>query len=410
MSEQPAIEYAGLLRERRTEAGLTQEELATAAGVSPRTISDLERGINLTPRKATAELLADALHLTGDKRAQFLAAPRRRPARAARPTAAPGTVSAGASEPDDDADASNSVWIESAASAAFVDREEELGALREAWSSAKRGHRVLTLIGGEPGIGKTALTAELARLVHSGGGLVLYGRWDEHVLAPYQAFREALDDYARACPDGLLREDLAGLAEEIARLCPEPARRVGASAAPPQAAAEAERFRLFESLDAWIRRIAGRHPVLLVLDDLQWADQPSLFLLQHLMRARRSTPLLTAAMYRDIGPERSEFATALPSLSRDIDCRRVTLRGLERPAVTALLEDAVGRPFGDRESVMVAQLEFETAGQPLLPAGDGQSPVRGRRVRPGRGPAGRDAGRDPAVHPRHDPVAVATAP
>jgi transcriptional regulator with XRE-family HTH domain len=366
MSEQPAIEYAGLLRQLRAEAGLTQEELAMAAGVSPRTVSDLERGINLTPRRATAELLADALGLTGDERARFLAAPRKKLARSARSAAAPGTASAGAIGPDDDADASNVVWIESAASATFVDREEELGALREAWSSAKAGHRVLTLIGGEPGIGKTALTAELARLVHSGGGLVLYGRWDEHVLAPYQAFREALDDYARACPDAVLRQDLAGLAEEIARLCPEPAHRIGASAAPPQAAAEAERFRLFESLDSWIRRIADRHPVLLVLDDLQWADQPSLFLLQHLMRARRSTPLLTAAMYRDIGPERSEFATALPSLSRDIDCRRLTLRGLEHPAVTALLEDAVGRPFGERESVMVAQLEFETAGNPFF--------------------------------------------
>ena len=365
MSEEPAIEYAGLLRQLRAEAGLTQEELAAAAGVSPRTVSDLERGINLTPRRATALLLADALHLTEDKRALFIAPAHRKALRATREAAAPDTASATASG-SDDADASNVVWIESAASAAFVDREEELGLLREAWSSAKAGHRVLTLVGGEPGIGKTALTAELARLVHSDGGLVLYGRWDEHVLAPYQAFREALDDYARACPDGLLREDLAGLAEEIARLCPEPARRVGASAAPLQAAAEAERFRLFESLDAWIRRIAERRPVLLVLDDLQWADQPSLFLLQHLMRARRSTPLLTAAMYRDIGPERSEFATALPSLSRDIDCRRLTLRGLERHAVTTLLEGAVGRPFGERESVMVAQLEFETAGNPFF--------------------------------------------
>ena len=257
------------------------------------------------------------------------------------------------------------MWIESAASAAFVDREEELGVLREAWSSAKAGRRVLTLIAGEPGIGKTALTAELARLVRADGGLVLYGRWDEHVPAPYQAFREALNDYARACPDALLRRDLAGLAEEIARLCPEPAHRVGASA-PPQAAAQAERFRLFESIDTWIGRIAARHPVLLVLDDLQWADQPSFFLLPHLMRARRSTPLLTVAMYRDLGPERSEFSAALPSLTRDIDCRRVSLRGLEHHAVTALLEDAVGRPFGERESGMVAELEWETAGNPFF--------------------------------------------
>ncbi len=359
MSEQPASEFAGLLRQLRAEAGLTQEDLAAAAGVSPRTVSDLERGINETPRRATAELLADALQLTGDKRARFMAATRRRRAATANAAAANGG-------PDDDANASNAVWIESAASTAFVDREEELGALREAWSSAKAGHRVLTLIAGEPGIGKTALTAELARHVQADGGLVLYGRWDEHVLAPYQAFREALDDYARACPDAVLRQDLAGLAEEIARLCPEPANRIGASAAPPQAAAEAERFGLFESIDTWIRRIAARHPVLLVLDDLQWADEPSLLLLQHLMRARRSTPLLTAAMYRDVGPERSEFSAALPALTRDVDCRRLSLHGLEHHAVTALLETAVGRPFGDRESVMVAKLEWETAGNPFF--------------------------------------------
>jgi transcriptional regulator with XRE-family HTH domain/tetratricopeptide (TPR) repeat protein len=359
MSEQPAIDYADLLRALRTEAGFTQEELAEAAGVSPRTVSDLERGINLAPRRATAELLADALKLTGHKREHFMAARRT-------PLATLGAVSADASGPDDDADASNVVWIESAASATFVDRAEELGVLREAWSSAKAGHRVLTLIAGEPGIGKTALTAELARLVHADGGLVLYGRWDEHVLDPYRAFREALDDYARACPDAVLRQDLAGLAEEIARLCPEPAQRVGVSAAPAQAAAEAERFRLFESLDTWIRRIAARHPVLLVLDDLQWADQPSLFLLPHLMRAKRSTPLLTVAMYRDSGPERSEFSAALPSLARDVDFRRLSLRGLEHDAVTALLEDAAGRQFGERESVLVAELEWETAGNPFF--------------------------------------------
>jgi transcriptional regulator with XRE-family HTH domain len=381
MSEQPAIQYAELLRQLRAERGLTQEELAAAAGISPRTVSDLERGINQTPRRATAELLADALDLTGPEREQFMAAARRRPAT---PPGAdgdlgqlPDALAAGAGTgadvgsagqpggPEVDADASNVVWIESAASAAFVDREEELGVLREAWSAAKAGRRVLTLIAGEPGIGKTALTAELARRVSADGGLVLYGRWDEHVPAPYQAFREALNDYARACPDALLRRDLAGLAEEIARLCPEPAHRVGASA-PPQAAAQTERFRLFESIDSWIGRIAARHPVLLVLDDLQWADQPSFFLLSHLMRARRSTPLLTVAMYRDLGTERSEFSAALPSLTRDIDCRRVSLRGLEHRAVTSLLEGAVGRPFGERESGMVAELEWETAGNPFF--------------------------------------------
>jgi transcriptional regulator with XRE-family HTH domain len=78
MAEQPALEFAGLLRQLRAEARLTQEELADAAGLSPRSISDLERGVNRTARKDTAELLAHALHLDGPVRAAFLAAARGR--------------------------------------------------------------------------------------------------------------------------------------------------------------------------------------------------------------------------------------------------------------------------------------------------------------------------------------------
>jgi tetratricopeptide (TPR) repeat protein len=131
-------------------------------------------------------------------------------------------------------------------------------------------------------------------------------------------------------------------------------------------AAEAERFRLFESLDTWIQQMGARHPVLLVLDDLQWADLPSVLLLSHLMQARRSTPLLAVAMYRDIEPDRSDLSAVLHSLARDVDCRRLTLRGLEQDASTALLEAAVGREFGERESLIAGELERDTAGNPFF--------------------------------------------
>jgi transcriptional regulator with XRE-family HTH domain len=355
MARQPAGAFAELLQRLRVKTGMTQEELAEAAAVSPRTVSDLERGINRTARKDTAGLLARAMGLTGDEREQFLAA--------ARGKVMPGAEAGGGG---DDSGASNLGWLDSAVSGNFVGRQKELGFLREAWSRAAAGHRVLALVGGEPGIGKTALTGELARLVQADNGLVLYGRWDEHVLAPYQAFREALADYSRACPEALLRRDLGDLAGEIARLCPEPAQRIGASAAEPLAAAEAERFRVFESLDTWIARMGARHPVLLVLDDLQWADLPALLLLSHLMQARRSTPLLAVAMYRDVEPERSELTAVLHSLARDVDCRRLTLRGLDSDAVTALLEAAVGRVFGERERLMASELERDTAGNPFF--------------------------------------------
>ena len=78
MIAEPGLSFAGLLRQLRTGARLTQEELAEAAGVSPRSVSDLERGINRTARKDTALLLADALGLTGQVRVLFVAAARGR--------------------------------------------------------------------------------------------------------------------------------------------------------------------------------------------------------------------------------------------------------------------------------------------------------------------------------------------
>ena len=76
MAEQPELGFAGLLRQLRAEAGLTQEDLAEAAGVSPRSVSDLERGIHATAHKDTALLLAGALGLAEPARALFVAAAR----------------------------------------------------------------------------------------------------------------------------------------------------------------------------------------------------------------------------------------------------------------------------------------------------------------------------------------------
>ena len=84
MAKQPAGAFAELLQRLRISAGMTQDELAKAAEVSPRTVSDLERGINRTARKDTAELLATAMGLTGHEREQFLAAARGKPAAAGR--------------------------------------------------------------------------------------------------------------------------------------------------------------------------------------------------------------------------------------------------------------------------------------------------------------------------------------
>jgi tetratricopeptide (TPR) repeat protein/transcriptional regulator with XRE-family HTH domain len=156
MAEQPEPEFAGLLRQLRTGARLTQEELAEAAGLSPRSVSDLERGIHRTARKDTAGLLAGALGLTGPVRALFVAAARgRAPASevlAAAGEAAPGAAVAAASRtlPRD--------------TASFTGRERELARLLEELIPEAAESRVAGIhaIDGMAGIGKTTFAVHAA--------------------------------------------------------------------------------------------------------------------------------------------------------------------------------------------------------------------------------------------------------
>jgi len=97
MTEQAALSFGGMLRQLRAEARLTQEELAEAAKVSPRAVSDLERGVNRTARKDTAEMLASALGLVGPTRESFVAAARGRASAAEVLAAMRGEASAAAS-------------------------------------------------------------------------------------------------------------------------------------------------------------------------------------------------------------------------------------------------------------------------------------------------------------------------
>ncbi len=156
MAEQAGPEFAALLRQLRAEAKLTQEELAEAAGLSPRSVSDLERGINRTARKDTAGLLAGALGLAEPARTLFVAAARGRgptaEVLAAAHEAAPGAAAAAASRtlPRD--------------TASFTGRERELARLLEDLTAGAADGQVTGIhaIDGMAGIGKTALAVHAA--------------------------------------------------------------------------------------------------------------------------------------------------------------------------------------------------------------------------------------------------------
>jgi len=150
------LSFAGLLRQLRAEARLTQEELAEAAGVSPRSVSDLERGINRTARKDTAQRLAGALGLAAPARAQFVAA--------ARGKAAPEDVLAARRGPASGAFTAAATRALPRDTASFTGREGELARVLEALASEAAGDVVLGIhaIDGMAGIGKTALAVHAA--------------------------------------------------------------------------------------------------------------------------------------------------------------------------------------------------------------------------------------------------------
>jgi hypothetical protein len=266
---------------------------------------------------------------------------------------------------ESDAAASNLGWARRATSRPVLGREAPVAELEAAWAAAQAGERRVVVVAGDPGIGKTTVAAELALRAHAGGGTVLYGRWDEDGLAPYQAMREALGSYAAACPRPLLRTDVAGHADELARLLPDVATRTGGVRLPLVDDPDAERLRLFGAVRDWLDAIAARRPVLMVLDDLQWADRSSLLLLRHVLDHPPAGPLLVVLTSRDHDGEATGPLEAAGSLGGTA-ATRLAVRGLSPGDVHGLAARALGRTLGDAEAGLADWLAAETAGNPLF--------------------------------------------
>jgi predicted ATPase/class 3 adenylate cyclase len=251
----------------------------------------------------------------------------------------------------------------------FVGRREELDQLKAALENILSGKGSVSMLVGEPGIGKTRLAEEFAVYAGLRGAQALTGHcYEGEASIPYRPFVEALRQYARTRQDDALRQELGPGAPEVATLVSEIRQRFldVEEAAPLEA--EAERLRLFESVTQFIRNAAAANPLVLFLDDIHWADKPSLLLLQYLARSIGGDRVLIVGAYRDVELDRAHpLAEALGTLRRAHNYQRVLLRGLPESDVDGLLagiepseESAAGR------QLLAAAIHRETEGNPLF--------------------------------------------
>ncbi|HMJ94543.1 MAG TPA: AAA family ATPase [Thermoleophilaceae bacterium] len=221
----------------------------------------------------------------------------------------------------------------------FVGRESALAQLHEALAAARRRGRRFVLTAGEPGIGKTSLAATFAREAHDGGAIVLYGRCDEEALVPYQPFVDVISHLVLNGQVDQLGESLRFELEELGRLVPELRRQMPAMRAPSGGLPETERYRLFEAVVTTLARVAGDRTLVLVFDDLHWADRPTLLLLRHLARAVEPRRLVVVGAYRDVEVQAdSALAEVIADVRRESSLELLTLNGLDEQETGALIE------------------------------------------------------------------------
>jgi DNA-binding SARP family transcriptional activator len=243
----------------------------------------------------------------------------------------------------------------------FVGRAEELAALRSLLERTEGGEGGLVLLAGEAGGGKTRLIRELAHEARARDMLVCYGASDAAVSVPYEPLREWLEFLLRVCDPDALTESLGERSELLARLVPELARLTG-TPAPASADAESDRYLLQSAAVELLSRLSRLRPLLLVADDVHWADGETLQLIRRLARAAPEARLLVLAAYRseEIGPL---LAGTLAELARLDWATRLSVGELSEDEVLTFIRESTA---AEATTAFVSAMHELTGGMPLL--------------------------------------------
>jgi len=249
---------------------------------------------------------------------------------------------------------------------AFVGRTAERAALAGFLEQARIGEGRIILIAGAAGVGKTRTAAELGTEASREGMLVLVGScYERDEPVPFSPFVEILEASLAQAPDLVaFRRALGDDAPEIARLLPQ-LRRIFPDIPPAmELPSDQSRRILFNAVTELVSRVARNLPVLLLLDDLQWADEGTLLLLTHLARFASKIPLLVVGTYRDYDLDPSGFLTrTIGELIRLHVVHRITLNGLSESSVAEMLRALGGL---DAPQPVVRLFYSDTDGNPFF--------------------------------------------
>jgi len=243
------------------------------------------------------------------------------------------------------------------ATAPFVGRGEILGDLDSALRAASQGRGGLVFLSGEPGIGKTRAVEQFAILAREQGAVAHLGRCPEAEGAPaFWPWVQLLRAHAAVCRPSRMRQLLASGARDIAQIAPEIHPDLSDSPPLPILEPGPARFRLFDSMARFWQQASEGDPIVLILDDLHRADDPSWLLLQFIAQELASSRMLMVGTYREVELHRNRpRAASLGELTRLATTRCFELEGFSREEVERFVELTIADPLSAETVTLLHQ-------------------------------------------------------
>lgn len=247
----------------------------------------------------------------------------------------------------------------------FVGRQHIIDRLRRRYELSGESRTQLVLLCGEPGVGKTRIAGEFADRVYAEGATVLYGRSNAESIVPYQPFITAIQHLLAHRHDGALAERFDLELSELGRFIPGLRRTAGTLAEPLAVEPEARRYRLFEAVTRLLGFATEERPVVLILDDLHWADASTALLLRHVVQQLQDVRLLVLGTLRDVESCRSDDLVQLLARMRPQQhaFERVSVAGFGTEETAALV---AAHNSDEPAAGFVRRLRNATGGNPLF--------------------------------------------